>query len=81
MQTVQTWEGYYREGSFYTYEPVSNLPRNGRILITILDDRPMSKHDTWEEFDKLVDEIDEKLDINDFPRCNLSRPLIDFDEV
>ena len=39
------------------------------------------KRDTWAEFDKLVDEIDEKLTLDDFPRCDLSRPLVNFDEV
>ena len=37
--------------------------------------------DTWDEFDKLVDEIDEKLNPEDFTRCDLSRPLVDFNEV
>ena len=36
------------------------------------------KPDTWDEFDKLVDEIDEKLRFEDFSRCDSSRPLIDF---
>ena len=40
--------------------------------------RASEKRDTWEEFDKLVDEINEKLNFEDFPRCDLSRPLIDF---
>ena len=79
MKTVQTWEGYYREGSFHTYEPVRNIPNNVRVLITILDDSPTNKRDTWDEFDKLVDEMDEKPSLDDFPRCKFSRPLINFD--
>ena len=43
--------------------------------------RSLEKRDTWDEFDKLVDEIDEKLNFEDFPRCDLSRPLIDFSEA
>jgi NTP pyrophosphatase (non-canonical NTP hydrolase) len=39
------------------------------------------RRDTWDEFDKLVDEIDEKLEFEDFLRSDLSRPLVDFDEV
>ena len=81
MQTVQTWEGYYNEGSFHTYEPIPIIPRDRRILITVLDDRLAPKRGTWEEFDRFVDEIDEKLHFEDFTRCQLSRPLIDFDEV
>ena len=81
MLAVQTLEGYYKEGSFYTYESIRNVPVNGRILITILDDKPVRKHDTWKEFDKLVDEMDEKPNLDDFPRCDLSRPLVNFDEV
>ena len=81
MRAVRTLEGYYREGSFHTYEPISNIPRNGRVLITILENAPPSRHDTWDEFDKQVDEIDEKLKFEDFPRCDLNRQLVTFDEV
>jgi len=81
MRAVQTWEGYYREGSFHTYEPVRNVPANGRILITILDDSPASKRSTWEDFDNFIDEIGEKPNLNDFPRCDLNRPIVNFDEV
>ena len=78
---MQTLEGYYREGSFHTYEPVSNIPSNSRVLITILEDKPQRRQDTWGEFDRLVDGIDGKLNFEDFPRCELSRPLVSFDEV
>ena len=81
MRAIQTWEGYYREGSFHTYEPVHDVPVNGRILITILHDSPVSKHSTWEDFDNFVDEMDEKPSLDDFPRCDLNRSIINFDEV
>ena len=81
MRAIQTWEGYYREGSFHTYEPVRNMPVNGRILITIFDDSPISKRSNWEDFDNFIDEMDEKPSLNDFPRCDLSRPIVNFDEV
>ena len=81
MRAVQTLEGYYREGSFHTYEPICNVPANVRILITILDDSPTSKRSAWEDFDNFIDKMGEKPNINDFPRCDLSRPLVNFDEV
>jgi len=82
MRAVQTWEGYYSEGSFHTYEPVNYIPRNKRVLITILDDSPIDGiHDTWDEFDMLIDNLDEKPSLGDFPRCDLNRPLVDFSEV
>jgi len=81
MRAVQTLEGYYMEGSFHTYEPVRNMPMNGRILITILNDSPTSKRSTWEDFDNFIDEMDEKPNLNDFQRCDLSRPIVNFDEV
>ena len=43
--------------------------------------RSSKKHDTWDVFDKLVDEVNEKLNFDDFQRCDLSRPLIDFSET
>jgi len=46
MQTVQTWEGYYNEGSFHTYEPITVIPSDRRILITVLEDRPAPKRGT-----------------------------------
>ncbi|MDR2167585.1 MAG: hypothetical protein LBE35_07035 [Clostridiales bacterium] len=81
MNTVQTLEGYYKSGGFYTYDPLPRMPRYGRVLITLLEPQPLRKSDTWSEFDRLVDEIDEKLDMADFPRCDLGRPLVIFDEV
>ena len=81
MSAVRTLEGYFREGSFHTYEPVASIPVNGRVLITIIDENSRQMRDTWAEFDKLVDEIDEKLKLEDFPRADLSRPLVNFDEV
>ena len=81
MRAIQTLEGYYKEGSFHTYKPVTNISGNSRVLITIFEDIPQRTQDTWDEFDKLVDRIDEKLKIEDFPRCELSRPLVIFDEV
>ena len=81
MRAIQTLEGYYKEGSFHTYKPVTNIPGNSRVLITILEDIPQHTQDTWDEFDKLVDSIDEKLKIEDFPRCEMNRPLVIFDEV
>ena len=81
MSAVRTLEGYFKEGSFYTYEPVINMPSNSRVLITILENIPQYKQDTWDDFDKLVDSIDEKLKFDDFPRSDLSRPLVNFDEV
>ena len=52
------------------------------------DDKNKKKHadkllrkDTWDVFDKLVDGIDEKLNPEDFPRCDFERPLINFGEV
>ena len=81
MREVQTLEGYYREGCFHTYEPII-VPSNGRVLITVfIEENTDKKNDTWDKFDKLVDNFDEKPNFDDFPRCDLNRPLVDFNEV
>ena len=35
----------------------------------------------WEDFDNFVDGMDEKPNLSDFPRCDLSRAVANFDEV
>jgi hypothetical protein len=81
MRNVQTWEGYYSNGSFHIHEPIIDVPENVHILITILDNNPINKRDTWDEFDKLVDDMNEKPNLTDFPRCELNRSLVNFNEV
>ena len=78
MQSIQTFEGYYKEGCFHIYDHLVKVPVNGRILITILDEHPANKRDTWDAFDKMVDEIEDKLKLEDFPRSDLVRQSVDF---
>jgi len=78
---MQALEGYYKNGGFYTLKPPANISNYRRVIITILDDQIRDKPDTWAELDKIIIEMNEKPHLEDFPRCQLGRELINFDEV
>ena len=52
-----------------------------RAIITLLDGPMHERSDTWTELDKIVSDMDEKPNHEDFPRCQLGRELINFEEV
>ncbi|MCL1810240.1 MAG: hypothetical protein FWG42_10825 [Clostridiales bacterium] len=51
------------------------------VIVTVLDEPVCEKADTWEELDKIISSMDEKPELEDFPRCQFGRKLINFDEV
>ena len=52
-----------------------------RGVATVLDESINKKRDTWAELDKIVLSMGEKPRIEDFPRCQFGRELIDFEEA
>lgn len=78
---MQALEGYYKNGRFYTLKPPVNVSDYRRVIITILDEPMSEKPDTWAELDKIVSEMDVKPCLEDFPRCQVGREPIKFDEV
>ena len=60
------------------YGSVSEINNKAkRLLLSDMDNKP----DTWAELDKIVAEMDEKPRFEDFPRTQLGRELINFEEV
>ena len=51
------------------------------IMVAILDEPVSEKPDTWAELDKIILEMSEKPRIEDFPRCQFERNLINFEKV
>ena len=64
---MQTLEGYYKGGEFYTLKQPVNVSDYRRVIITILDETIQEKPDTWEKLDKLVASMPEKPSFDDFP--------------
>jgi len=80
---MQAYEAYVENGRVYPVGQITRTPRRLRAIITILDEPESEKKDTWDEFDRIVSEMseDEKPRFEDFPRFNLGRDLINFEEV
>jgi len=78
---LQAYEGYLEKGRVYPMIPLIHMPDRRRVIITVLDELLNEKPDTWAELDKVISEMDEKPRIEDFPRCQFSRELINFEEV
>ena len=77
----QAYEGYLEKGRFYPMGTPVSIEGRRRVILTILDEPPREKSDTWAELDKIVSEMDVKPCFEDFPRCQLSRALINFEEA
>ena len=78
---LQTYEGYLEKGRFYPIGPSVNIQGRCRVIVTVLDKPINEKRDTWSELDKIVLDMGEKPNFEDFPRCQLGRELINFEET
>ena len=82
-------EGYYNNGIIHMREPLTGISNYRRVIVTVLDeevkedvgDEIKKRLEKWAEFDALVAEVEEKPSIENFPRFNFGRELIEFDEV
>ena len=78
---LQAYEGYLEKGRVYTLKPLANVQERRRVIITVLDETIQNMPDTWDELDRLVSSMDEKPRLEDFPRCQLGRESVSFEEV
>jgi len=78
---LRAYEGYFEKGRFYPVGASIDIQGRRRVILTVLDDPPREKSDTWAELDKIVSGMDAKPRFEDFPRCQLKRELIDFEEA
>ena len=78
---LQAYEGYLEEGRVFPVMPIMNLPGRRRVIITVLDEPLNDRPDTWALLDVIISEMEEKPRIEDFPRCQVGRELINFEEV
>ena len=60
--------------------PVSTQGRR-RAIVTVLNKPINEKRDTWAELDKIVLDMAEKPRLEDFPRSQLGRELVNFEEA
>ncbi|MCL2362094.1 MAG: hypothetical protein FWC73_09810 [Defluviitaleaceae bacterium] len=76
-------KGYFENGRFHPLTQPANVPERRVAVVTFLDDEIEVKPDTWDEFFELVSSFseDEKPKFEDFPRLDLERELINFEEV
>ena len=79
---AQVYEGFFKNGVFHTGGRTISIPEERKTYITILTEA-IVKPDTWALVDRLASEIndEEKLRFEDFPRFDLGRDVIKFDEV
>ena len=78
---LQAYEGYLERGQIYPLRPLLNMQGRRRVIITVLDEPLREKPDTWAELDKIIAGMDVKPRIEDFPRLNLGRELVNFEGV
>jgi hypothetical protein len=84
-----SFRGYFENGNFYQDGRLVMLPERQMFLVEPLnipvkpDDKEAiinANIEFYQEFDKLVAECDEEWNIDDFPRMDLGRELIIFDD-
>ena len=80
---MQEYEGYFENGHFYPTGQTVRVIGRRKAKVTIFDEPAREKTGTWAELFKLTSEMteDEKPRFEDFPRCQIDRPLIDFGEI
>jgi len=78
---IQAYEGFLEKGLFYPIGQQLNIQGRRRAIITILDEPIGEKPDTWAELDRIILEMSEKPRVEDFPRRQLERDIINFKEV
>ena len=83
MQAIE-YEGYFRNGRFYTSGKVLQLPEQRRVVVTLFDDAPKTNVDklaAWEEAKRMIAESAHEnhlLTDDIFKRDKSSRDLILF---
>ena len=80
---MQAYKGYVENGQFYPIGQIIRTSRRIDAVVTLLEEPKIEKPDTWAEVDRLASEMteDEKPRFEDFPRFDLGRKLIDFEEI
>ena len=79
---MQAVNGYLEGGHFTPFEAITPIPRRvPAVLVFNAEDAAHEKRDTWAELDRIVMGMDEKPRLEDFPRSQLGREFINFDEV
>lgn len=78
---LRSYEGYLEKGQFYPIGPPIDTQGRCRVIITVLDESMPEKPDTWAELDKIIAGMEEKPLLENFPRSQLGRALINLEEV
>ena len=81
---AQAYEGYVEGGQFYPNGTLVRLPGRRRTMLTVLNEQVDEENRTaWlDDFRQMVaDTTEEKLRIEDFPRFDLGREPIIFNDV
>ena len=84
MQAL-AYEGYFKNGLFYSSGKTIKIPEKRKLFITILDEiESVTEHEASEQketaqewlddFFKMLSTATEDLDENDFPRINFRKP-------
>ena len=80
---VQAFDGYIENGHIYPPGLLTNVRGRRRVIITVLDEAHTEENQTdspeWlDELNRLLNESgDEKLRMEDFPRANFSREVLE----
>ena len=72
----QAFDGYVENGQIYPHRLLANIRGRRRVIVTILDEPIEEKPDTWAELDAIVAEMDIMPCIEDFPRLDVGRELV-----
>ena len=84
MQAL-AYEGYFKNGRFYTSGKVMPIPEKRKVFITILDEtESITEHEAneqkesaqeWlDDFFRILSTATEELDEKDFPRISFRKP-------
>ena len=82
IMRVQAYEGFLEGGQIFPLIPLVNVKGRRRVIITVLDE-PIEENQPsppeWlNEFNRLLDESgDEKLRMEDFPRADFTREVLE----
>jgi len=81
---MQAYEGYLENGTFFPIGKAPPMPRM-KVRLTVVEEPAKkvieSREAMWEEFKELLEQSShEELRMEDFPRMDLGRELIIFDD-
>ena len=82
---LKTFEGYLENDRFYPSGTTMSVQGRCKVIVTILDEPEPVKEEklhTWAEIQKFISEMneEEKPRFEDFPRLQIGRKLVDFEE-